>query len=57
MRIGNPWLSRRTDHSDTPVVGELSSGDEVVVDRGGDKAVDTVRPGPGKQGRVLTISC
>lgn len=56
MRIGTSWLSRRTDHSDTP--GEFRV--EVVVDRGSgvDKAVDAARPGPGRRGgcRLLTIA-
>lgn len=48
VRIGTPWLPRRTDHSDTP--GEF--GVEVVVDGGSgvDKAVVSARPGPGRQG-------
>lgn len=52
MPGATPWLPRRTDHSDTPVAGELSSGVEVAVDRGSgvDKAVDAVRPGPGREG-------
>lgn len=52
-----PWLSRRTGRSDKPVVGELNNGVEVVQLTGAagvDKAVDAVRPGPGKLGGCIS---
>ncbi|KAI9539492.1 hypothetical protein NQZ68_005572 [Dissostichus eleginoides] len=45
-----PFGFSRTDHSDTPVFGELTSGAEVDQGSGMDKAEDAVRPGPGGEG-------
>lgn len=50
-----PWLPRRTDRSDTPVVGELGGGDEVAFDRGSGQGEAVVAALP--QGLIGQTGC